>query len=123
MRWHTCLLGAAFVIACSAPALPMTPDQRETAIHALQVGDRAAKIETDNVQSYMKLKPGCLSERDVADFYDRRRAFSDLREEAGSWRDADDEVLHKALVMMRDSSRLDEQLAAKMKHRANSPDC
>jgi|GEM_PF-6550815 len=123
MRWHTCLLGMAFVIACSGPVLPMTPDQRETAIHALQAGDRDAKIETENLQSYMKLKPGCLNDRDVADFYDRRRAFSDLRENAGSWRDADDAVLHKALVMMRDNARADEQLAAKMKHRAKSPDC
>ena len=123
MRWQTCLLGMAFVIACSAPALPMTPDQRDTAIHALQAGDREAKIETANLQSYMKLKPGCLSDRDVAGFYDRRRAFSDLREDAGSWRGAGDDVLHKALVMMRDNAKLDEQLAAKMKHKAKSPDC
>jgi len=112
-----------FLIAGSVTALPMTPDQRETAIHALQVGDRAAKIETDNLQTYMKLKPGCLSDRDVADFYNRRREFSDLRENAGSWRDAEDDVLHKALVLMRDDAKLDEQLAAKMKHRAKSPDC
>ena len=123
MRWNTCLLGMAFLIACSGPALPMTPDERDTAVQALQAGDREARIETANLQSYMKLKPGCLSERDVADFYDRRRAFSDLREEAGSWRDAEDDVLHKALVMMRDNAKLDEQLAAKMKHRAKAPDC
>jgi len=123
MRWRTCLLGMVFLIAGSVTALPMTPDQRETAIHALQVGDRAAKIETDNLQTYMKLKPGCLSDRDVADFYNRRREFSDLRENAGSWRDAEDDVLHKALVLMRDDAKLDEQLAAKMKHRAKSPDC
>jgi len=113
----------AFLIVSAVAALPMTPDQRETAIHALQAGDREAKIETDNLQSYMKLRPGCLNERDVAGFYDRRRAFSDLRENAGSWRDADDQALHKALVMMRDSAKLDEQLAAKMKRRAKSPDC
>ena len=123
MRWNTCLLGMAFLIVCSAPALPMTPDQRDTAIHALQAGDREARIETENLQTYMKLKPGCLSDRDVADFYNRRREFSDLRENAGSWRDAEDDVLHKALVLMRDNAKLDEQLAAKMKHRANSPDC
>ena len=123
MRWNTCLLGVAFLIVCSAPALPMTPDQRDTAVHALQAGDRDSRIETENLQTYMKLKPGCLNDRDVAGFYDRRRAFSDLREQAGSWRDADDAVLHKALVMMRDNARADEQLAAKMKHRAKSPDC
>ncbi len=123
MNWNACLLGMAFLIVCSAPALPMTQDQRETAIHALQVGDRAAKIETENLKSYMKLRPGCLSERDVADFYERRREFSDLRENAGSWGDADDDMLHKALVLMRDDAQADEQLAAKMKHRAKSPDC
>jgi hypothetical protein len=101
----------------------MTPDQRDTAVHALQTGDRAARIETDNLQSYMMLRPGCLNEREVADFYDRRREFSNLRENAGSWRDAEDDVLHKALVMMRDNAKLDEQLAAKMKRRAKSPDC
>jgi len=123
MKRNACLLGMAFLIVCSVPALPMTQDQRETAIHALQAGDREAKIETDNLQSYMKLRPGCLNERDVAGFYDRRRAFSDLRENAGSWRDAGDDVLHKALMLMRDDARLDEQLAVKMKRRAKSPDC
>jgi len=123
MKRNACLLGMAILIVCSVPALPMTPDQRETAIHALQAGDREAKIETGNLQSYMKLRPGCLNERDVADFYARRREFSDLRENAGSWRDADDEALHRALVMMRDDAKLDEQLAAKTKRRAKSPDC
>jgi hypothetical protein len=113
----------AFLAAASVPALPMSEDQRANAIRALEVGDREARIETNSLQSYMKLKPGCLDDQKVADFYDRRKRFSDLREDAGSWRDADDNTLSKALAIMRDNAQADAQLALEMKHKAKLAHC
>src|SRR5262245_22480939 len=123
MRWSAFLLGMAFVVAGSVPALPMTPEQREKAVHALEVGDREARTETSSLQSYLKLRPGCTSERSVAEFFDRRKRFSDLREDAGSWRDADDDTLNRGLVIMRDNAQADEMLALEMKRKAKSPHC
>jgi hypothetical protein len=102
----------------SGPALPMSATQRQDAIRALDEGDREARVETENVRAYMKLKPGCLSTRDVTDFFTRRKTFADLRERAGTWPHADDALLHTALTVMLDNATADEQLANKMKRRA-----
>jgi hypothetical protein len=113
----------ALVIASSVPALPMTEGQRENAIRALEMGDREARTETNSLQSYMKLRPGCIGEGEVADFFDRRRRFSALREDAGSWGDADNATLTKALAVMRDNAQADEELALEMKRKAKSHHC
>jgi len=123
MRWSACLLGMAFLATASVPALPMSQDQRANAIRALEVGDREARIETSSLQSYLKLKPGCISDREVAEFFDRRKRFSNLREDAGSWRDADDDTLSRALAVMRDNAQADAQLALEMKRKAKSQSC
>jgi hypothetical protein len=123
MKWSVCLLGLALLVVHSDVALPATKAQRDVAIRALEAGDREAITETDNLQSYMKLKPGCISEDEVTDFFDRRKKFSDLREDAGSWRDADDATLHKALLIMRDNARADQELAEEMQRKAKSRHC
>jgi hypothetical protein len=123
MRWSAWLLGTAILVATSAPALPMSAEQRAGAIQALEVGDREARIEINSVQNFLKLKPGCLSEQEIADFRNRRKRFSDLRNEAGSWRDADDDTLSTALIVMRDNAHADAQLALQMKHLAKVESC
>ncbi len=123
MKWSVCLLGVALLAAYSDTALPATKAQRDVAIRALEAGDQEVTTQTDKLRSYMKLKPGCLSEEEVADFFDRQKKYSDLRDDAGSWRDADDSTLHKALLIMRDNAKADQELAEEMKRKANARHC
>jgi hypothetical protein len=111
------------LVVYSDAALPETRAQRDTAIRALEAGDQEAITQTGNVQSYMKLKPGCLSEEAVADFFDRQKKYSDLREDVGSWRHADDSTLHKALLIMRDNAKADQELADEMQRKAKRRHC